>query len=405
MVRRLTDERGDSLILVALSLLVLLGLLALAIDVGFAYSERRHMQNAADAGALAGAAVMMTGGTDAEILAAVDEYVRRNTAQTFEAHYTIENNPVGVVGGGSVPNDATGIQVRAVVDFPTFLAYLVGTNQIEAHGDSIGGFGPLDIVMVLDRSGSMDDDSCDLREAQCSTVDPRDAATCNQCRGNWSSGRCDIAPSQLWPGHTCNLTTQTGCTNCRGVWVNPPMPITEVRRAANTFVDRNNRNLSHLALVSYSTGGRLDQPLTNNLPAVKDAIDRVGTPYPSGCTNAADGIKKAWQELIGPRQRADAARFIVFLTDGLPNYPQCPSCPSNPGACPAAMGAAVVEATTAANNRIVVYTIGLGRYVDHQFLRDVAGVSGGEYFYAPSAYDLEAIYQTIFERIQLRLTQ
>jgi hypothetical protein len=69
------------------------------------------------------------------------------------------------------------------------------------------------------------------------------------------------------------------------------------------------------------------------------------------------------------------------------------------------MSAAVAEATTAANNQIVVYTIGLGKYVDHQFLRDVAGVSGGEYFYAPSAFDLEAIYQTIFERIQLRLTE
>ena len=403
MIHKLKRDRGDSLVMVALSLFVLLALLALAIDVGFAYSERRRMQNAADSGALAGAAVMMKGGTDGEILSAIDDYTHRNTAQTFEATYAPSGRPVG---GGSVPSDATGIEVTAVVDFPTFLAFLVGTNTIEAHGDATGGFGPLDIVMVLDRSGSMDDDSCDLREAQCASSDPHDTASCALCRGNWAHATCDINPLQLWPGHSCpNLNTQIGCQNCRGVWRNPPMPTTEVGVAANTFVDRNNPNLSHLGLVSYSTSGSLNQGLTNNLTAVKNAINGVGTPYPTGCTNAADGIKKAREELLGPRKRADAARFVIFLTDGLPNYPQCSSCPSNPGACPAAMGAAVSEATTAAGSSIVIYTIGLGAHVDHAFLQDVADITGGEFFYAPSASDLQAIYRTIFERIQLRLTQ
>ncbi len=280
MIHKLKRDRGDSLVMVALSLFVLLALLALAIDVGFAYSERRQMQNAADSGALAGAAVMMKGGTDGEILAAIDDYTHRNTAQTFEATYAPSGQPVG---GGSVPNDATGIAVTAVVDFPTFLAFLVGTNTIEANGDATGGFGPLDIVLVLDRSGSMDDNSCDLREAQCPSSDPHDSRQLQSVSGQLGggTGTCDISPLQLWPGHSCpNLNTQVGCQNCRGVWRNPPMPITEVRVAANTFVDRNNPNLSHLGLVSYSTSGSLNQGLTNNLTAVKNAINGVGTPYP-----------------------------------------------------------------------------------------------------------------------------
>lgn len=48
-------ESGQTLVHVALMMVVLLGFLALAIDVGLLYSERRRMQNAADAGALAGA--------------------------------------------------------------------------------------------------------------------------------------------------------------------------------------------------------------------------------------------------------------------------------------------------------------------------------------------------------------
>ncbi len=54
---RRNEERlaGQALVQVALSLVVLLGFLALAVDVGQVYLKRRQLQNAADAGALEGA--------------------------------------------------------------------------------------------------------------------------------------------------------------------------------------------------------------------------------------------------------------------------------------------------------------------------------------------------------------
>ena len=48
-------ERGQIMVLVALGLVALLGFTALAMDMGMAYADRRQAQNAADAGALAGA--------------------------------------------------------------------------------------------------------------------------------------------------------------------------------------------------------------------------------------------------------------------------------------------------------------------------------------------------------------
>ena len=47
------NERGQALALIALSVVVLLGFSALAIDGGMIYADRRHAQNAADASALA----------------------------------------------------------------------------------------------------------------------------------------------------------------------------------------------------------------------------------------------------------------------------------------------------------------------------------------------------------------
>ena len=51
-----TRERGQTLLLFVLALSVLLGFTAMAIDVGMLYQDRRHLQNTADAAALAGVA-------------------------------------------------------------------------------------------------------------------------------------------------------------------------------------------------------------------------------------------------------------------------------------------------------------------------------------------------------------
>lgn len=53
--KTLKDERGQSLVLVALALIVLLGMTAFSVDAGYLFFEKRNMQNAADAASLAGA--------------------------------------------------------------------------------------------------------------------------------------------------------------------------------------------------------------------------------------------------------------------------------------------------------------------------------------------------------------
>lgn len=52
-MRRVSDERGVVAVVVALVTLVMMGMAALAIDVGMLYQEKRELQNGADAGALA----------------------------------------------------------------------------------------------------------------------------------------------------------------------------------------------------------------------------------------------------------------------------------------------------------------------------------------------------------------
>lgn len=86
-------EKGQVLVFVALALILLIGVAALAVDVGHFYAERRHMQNAADAAALAGAREICFGDPTQAETVAMDYATVRNRA---------EDAQVTVTGGLSV---------------------------------------------------------------------------------------------------------------------------------------------------------------------------------------------------------------------------------------------------------------------------------------------------------------
>jgi Flp pilus assembly protein TadG len=67
-----TSQSGQTLVLITVFMLALLGMCALAIDVGAWYQQKRVVQNAADAGALAGAATLPAGWSSATSAAAAE---------------------------------------------------------------------------------------------------------------------------------------------------------------------------------------------------------------------------------------------------------------------------------------------------------------------------------------------
>ncbi|MFC2029558.1 pilus assembly protein TadG-related protein [Chloroflexota bacterium] len=107
-------QAGQTLIQVALFMTVLLSFLAIAIDVGNLYQSRRKMQNAADAGALAGSWQTCFGNPDDAESAAWEYAVTHNDADGADI---------------TMPNEWT-VTVVATETRDLFLANIFGTSSL-----------------------------------------------------------------------------------------------------------------------------------------------------------------------------------------------------------------------------------------------------------------------------------
>jgi hypothetical protein len=115
LLRRLKRRPpGQTFLLVSIALVMLLGMAALAVDVGDLWTTRRLMQSAADAGAVAGADEIAIGGNSTAITAAAKDAASHN----------------GFADGGTRAGTSNTITV-AVHNPPTSGPYAANSNAVE----------------------------------------------------------------------------------------------------------------------------------------------------------------------------------------------------------------------------------------------------------------------------------
>lgn len=139
------EEKGQALVLFSLALMVLIGFMAMSIDVGRYVWARTQMQAAVDAAALA-AAQSMPSTLYAEEQA--DLYWLDNSG-------FIQSQGTNIAYGVSYPPGNKTVRVQASADIPTWFAKFFGVPKwtVSASGDAESQV--LDIAVVLDSSGSM----------------------------------------------------------------------------------------------------------------------------------------------------------------------------------------------------------------------------------------------------------
>ncbi len=117
--RLLRRAQGQVLAIFALALPVIFGGGAIAVDLGHLFVARNTMQNAADAGARAGASVLANGGSESDAAAAAADFANQN--MTFPSYFS------GATPNVTFPTAAT-VQVSISHDLPLFLAPVIGID-------------------------------------------------------------------------------------------------------------------------------------------------------------------------------------------------------------------------------------------------------------------------------------
>ncbi|WP_447759646.1 pilus assembly protein TadG-related protein [Sphingopyxis panaciterrae] len=147
--RLLRDQRGNAMFLTAAAIVPVIGIVGSGVDIGRAYMTQLRLQQACDAGVLAGRRAMAAG--------------TYSTAAQGEANKMFNfNMPTGIYGSKNIafasqaPNtaDVTG---TASAKLPTALMYIFGTKEFNLSVACTAKLeiSNVDVMMVLDVTGSM----------------------------------------------------------------------------------------------------------------------------------------------------------------------------------------------------------------------------------------------------------
>lgn len=181
------NRRGNIIVLSAALLSLVMGFAAFSIDIGYLTLVKGQLQSAVDAATLAAAMELNPHGNQADVEAAVKqsalEVARLNrvgpypgllldsttdielgrrdwdaSTQSFSLSFGPNAVPYNVVRvTGRLGGSGSGSSVNG--SLPLFFAPAVGQNNVDMNVTSVATFQPRDMMLVLDYSGSMNDDT------------------------------------------------------------------------------------------------------------------------------------------------------------------------------------------------------------------------------------------------------
>lgn len=421
-------RNGAIVVLTAIMLTVIMVFIALAIDIGWICSAKTELQKAADAAAFA---------------AGMDMHESFGIAKTNGVKYAELNGPKKSLSKGDIEfgiwdsdtktldqnvdkPDAVRVTLRRSQgrknSVPLFFGPLLGKEDRELIVTATAQYRPRDIVLSLDFSGSMNDDS-EIKSRNDVTEDLEriwnelgiptygdltrdtkiieggtDFEVMEQLNlvntpypysgGSWEeyvyymevSGDIEAAGYR----YHYNILTfinylmdeHPSFADTPVLWQTTPKPITSLKSSTDVFMDylREVPSEDHVGLVIYSSEDKhaiLEHSLTSDLDLISDTVYRRQAGHYSTMTNIGAGIQEAREELEINGRRG-TAKFIVLMTDGMPNIP---------GNAFEARDFALEEAAICAQNKYPIVTISLGRGADSFLMSQIAEMTGGKHFH------------------------
>jgi len=138
--RHASNEAGQVLLIVTLAIVVFIGSVALAVDVGYWRFMKRNMQKAADAGAIGGAFEHIYNASNVDFAAKRDTSKNGFTHDENGVNVTVNNPPLSGPHK-DLPDKDDYVEVIIDQDQPTFFAKIfgIGSQKVLARAVAYGG--------------------------------------------------------------------------------------------------------------------------------------------------------------------------------------------------------------------------------------------------------------------------
>jgi Flp pilus assembly protein TadG len=311
---------GQTLPLVVVFLLTLLLFCGAVIDIGNAYRVKQALQASADAAVAAGAGNLPNTGAATA------------AAHNLSAENTAKNRIVGVPNvtanitldcstSANFCNPANTVHITETANIPTYFLRLIGINTIteSVHSQACSPCGglPLDVMIVLDRTGSMAGSKItNAKNGILAFLSGMDPAIDNV--------GLVVLPPATSTSQACSTTDDTTYQDTTPAYLLVPL--------GNTYAT----SLGNL----------------NNSSALVSTVNCV---HAVGGTAYTLALDSAYQELQA-NGRVGTQKVIVFLSDGAANYgPQyyASTSPYLTNPCKSS----VDNAATMKANKVLIYTI------------------------------------------------
>jgi Putative Flp pilus-assembly TadE/G-like len=319
MRHRARDERGQAFALMVIALIALLGTGAIVMDVGFAWYAKRQVQASADAAALAGAqelpdvAAATSRANQYAGLNTPDNLNNINVAVTTRCSVTATN---GNWCGPGKAYQANTIAVTETGSTPTWFAKIFGINKFDVKGVATAcqpcSSSPADIMIVLDRTGSM----CSPTGPGNVCIDLNNAKDGIQTLFNIMDPNIDTVGMVALPPYN-NTGANAVCGNAstsNTVTINGKSVIPSNYDQANLVYlnDPLASDFKTSATSPLNPSSSLVKHTTDDTSGVRNCIQSFGS-------TSYDEALKAGQAELDADGRPGVPKYLIFMTDGEAN--------------------------------------------------------------------------------------
>jgi hypothetical protein len=289
---RLSGERGQTVVFVLLLLVAVIGVVGVVIDIGYAYRTQRALQSAADASALAGAQQLPDPTSATQVAQQYGTSAAGfNKISNVAVTEKVTTSCLATIPGCLPVNE---VSVNETASIPTFFSQILGIKSFSVHVGATAcspcGSQPVDIMLVLDRTGSMCQDSLGRSDPACTDLNNAKA------------------------GLTTFLSYFNPAVAHVGLAVLPPATSVSARCTTPASANYNSTSAAY-TLVPLSSDYKLPNGTLNTSSTL---VSTVNCLKGAGTTAYANAIDAAQAEL-NLHGRAHVPRVIVFFSDGAAN--------------------------------------------------------------------------------------